>query len=203
MNIQRTYAYVKKFINHKLIDVDDDKLNEIFKDYDFIAPRPSHYKSVRKHFEVRHNRKDIPVLMKVIKEKFPEYLDSANKYFEGRDEYLYNMFIFSREDFLVYSKFMFDLIEAFCLEKNDKVTRMYLSERITGLFITHLLEHGKKAYFLPVLHVRRKLIFQCIKQSFHNIRHSNDRSILLRMKPVLLCLMPRHVEQRIRRHKAD
>ena len=194
-------TYVKKFVNHKMIDVDQERLHKIFEKYDFIAPRPSHYPSVRKHYERSHNRKDIDILLKVIEEKFPEYDKDAKEYFDSKDEYLYNMFVFSEKDFLEYAEFIFSCIEAFCLAKEDKVARMYLSERITGIYITHLLNQGKKPLCLPILHVRRKLIFECIRQSFHNMRHSNDRSLFIRLKPIILCLMPRHLEQFFRRRK--
>ena len=195
-------AYVRKFVNHSLIDISQKQMENYFKEYDFIAPLPSHYKSVRNHYEKSHNRKDIKILLEIIKEKFPEYYDDAIQYFDGRDEYLYNSFVFSKECFIEYSDFMFSLVNEFCLAKKEKNIRLYVSERITGVYIKHLLNKGKKGLYFPILHVRRKLIFQCIKQSFHNIWHSKDRSILIRIKPILLCFMPRHVEERIRRKKA-
>ena len=196
-------AYVKKFIDNDLIDIDNDRLNELYKEYDCIIPRPSHYKSVRHHYEKMHNAVDINVLLKVIDEQFPEYKDDAESYFNGQNEYLYNMFVFDKNDFMVYAKFDFDLINAFCIESKSEITRLYLSERITGIFITHLLNSGKKGICFPVLHVRRKLIFQCIKQSIQNIKNSRDRSFLIKLKPILLCFMPRHVEQSIRRKKSS
>ena len=197
-------AYVNKFINHELIEADKKWLADQFKEYDFIAPLPSHYKSVRKHYEVSHNRKDVNILLNIIQNKFPKYYDDAVQYFDSKDEFLYNMFVFSKEDFLEYAEMLFAMIDEFYLEKKEKVVRLYLSERITGIFITHLLNQGKKGLYVPVMHVRRKLVWPAFKQVVSNFKKgkkSGNRSLFMKMKPLILCFMPRHVEQFFRRRK--
>lgn len=196
-------AYVNKFIDHNLIDVDKKWLADQFVDHDFIAPLPSHYKSVRKHYERSHNRKDINILLKVFKDKFPEYYEDASQYFDSQNEFLYNMFVFSKDDFLAYAKMLFAVIDEFCNEKKEKVVRLFLSERITGIFITHLINKGKRGLFFPVIHVRRKLLGPAFKQVIYNFKgkKSGNRSLFMKMKPLILCFMPRHVEQYFRRRK--
>ena len=195
-------AYVQRYINHELIDIGNDRINEIFKEYDFISPRPSHYKSVRKHYERSHNRVDIDIILELIDKKYPEYSDDAREYFNNPNDYLYNMFVFKKKDFMEYSKFLFSLVDEFCKYKNDSL-RLFISERITGIFIYHLIKQGYKPYHLPVLYVRRKLVWPAFKQVVYNFRNkrSGNRSLFMKMKPLILCFMPRHIEQYFRRRK--
>ena len=194
-------AYVKKEFKQKLIEVDEDKIGRNFSDYDFIVPRPSHYRSVRKHFEKTHNKEDIDLLLKVIDEVAPKYKKDAEEYFDGGDEYLYNMFVFSKSQFEEYGNFIFPVLDKFVSEKKD-IDRLYVSERLTGIFITHLLSEGKRALLLPILHIRSKSLKAARKQVKENFKQNKDRGLMYKLKPLILCFIPRFLEQDLRRRKA-
>lgn len=187
-------ALAKKGINRSLIFTNNYFLSNIYKEYDFIAPYPNHYKSVRHHYEKSHNDKDLPILINIIKEKENEYLEAANKYLDGQDEYSYNMFVFKRGDFAEYGRFVFNVLEEFEKEMGDS-NRLYVSERLTGIFITYLLMKGYKAKYLPILHIRKK--------SLKGIKtNKKDRGLFYRFKNLILFLMPRWFEQYLRNKKA-
>ena len=48
----------------------------------------------------------------------------AKEYLEGKNEFLYNMFVFKKEDFLTYGKFIFDVLRRW---KNHSLLIRFLS----------------------------------------------------------------------------
>ena len=194
-------AYVRKNADKKLINVEGERLDQFFSDYDFIAPRSNHYRSVKKHYEKSHNKEDLPILIKAIEKVAPEYRKSAYEYFDNGEEYLYNMFVFKKEDFIAYCEFIFKVVEEFLKEKPD-VQRLYVSERLTGVFINKLISDKKTGLFLPILHVRSKSFTAARKQVRENYESNIDHGFFYKQKPIILCLLPRCVEQYFRRRKA-
>lgn len=194
-------AYVKKDIVESLISVSNDRLDSIFKDHDFIIPRPSHYKSVQDHFEKSHNKEDLTKLLDVIDRVAPEYYEIAVDYLNQKNEYLYNMFVFSKEDFIKYGDFIFKVLDEFTKDF-DESKRLYVSERLTGIFVHFLINSGKKPLILPILHVRSKSLKAARKQVKQNFKENADRGFIYKIKPLILCLLPRHLEQWYRRRKA-
>ena len=193
-------AYVKKDIQPKLTGITNSKLEELFKDYDFIVPTPSKYKSVKQHFEKSHNKEDLPKLLKSIEKVAPEYLESANEYLDNKLEYLYNMFVFDKNTFIAYSNFIFKVIEDFLKDGNED-QRLYVSERLTGIFIWDLIKKGKLPLCLPILHIRSKSLKIAIRQVKKNFKENTDHGFIYKIKPLILCLLPRHLEQWFRRRK--
>lgn len=194
-------AYVKKEIDEELISVSNEQLDSIFKNYDFVVGKPSHYKSVQNHFEKSHNKKDLTKLLDAIDKVAPEYFDSAVEYLNQKNEYLYNMFIFSKEDFVKYGEFIFKVLDEFTKDF-DTSKRLYVSERLTGIFVHFLINSQKKPLFLPILHLRSKSLKAARKQVKQNFKEKADRGFIYKMKPLILCLLPRHLEQWYRRRKA-
>ena len=198
-NLNET-VFVRKEINEKLINIDNDRLCQIFHDYDFVCPSPSYYRSVRKHYQRSHNKEDLDVLLEAINNISPKYKDDAEDYFDNSREFLYNMFIFKKEDFFEYCSFVFPVLEEFLKLKSD-AQRLYVSERLTGIFINHLLNKGMSGLFLPVLHVRSKSLKTANKQVKENFKLNKDRGLFYKLKPIILCFLPRWVEQYFRRLK--
>ena len=173
-------AYVKKDIEDELISVDSNKMNEIFGKYDFIVPRPSHYKTVQDHFEKSHNKEDLSKLLDVIDKVAPDYFDTAVEYLNQRNEYLYNMFVFSKEDFVKYGDFIFKVLDEFTKDF-DKSKRLYVSERLTGIFVYSLIKAGKKPLYLPILHIRSKSLKVARKQVKQNFKEKADRGFVYKI----------------------
>ena len=194
-------AYVRKNTNNNLVEVNGKVINDIFTKYGFIAPRPNHYKSVKKHYEKSHNKEDVELLIKCIEQISPKYIKDAIEYLNGNNEYLYNMFVFKKESFIEYGNFIFPILDKFVSLKPN-IDRLYVSERLTGVFIYHLIKQGFTPYFLPILHVRSKSIRAAFKQIKESKDANKKSSLFFKFKPLLLCLLPRWFEQILRRKKA-
>lgn len=118
----------------------------------FVCVAQDRNKTVREHYTLAHGALGIELTENVIHEKFPEYGDAAARYFDGRTEYLYNMFIMRRDVFERYCKFVFGVLAEV---KNVVGGRLFLSERITGVFMTKLLDEGLQSR-APARHVRAR-----------------------------------------------
>ena len=200
-NDLRHTAYVKKNLNRELIDVTPDKLDRMFSDYDFLIPYPNHYKSVKRHYEKSHNKEDVDAVLNIIKEMKPSFYGIAKDYFESSDDYSYNMFVFKKEHFVQYCEFVFPILDRFVSLK-DEIDRLYISERLTGIFISYLISIKKKPLKLPVLHIRKKSFKKAIEQSNSEIKSKKNSGLFYKFKSLILCLMPRFIEQMLRRKKA-
>ena len=193
-------AFVKKTIDPSYLEPMNDKIDNFFKDYDCLIPYPSHYKSVISHYKESHNKEDLDIILDIIKKDYPDFLKTANEYLFGKDEYCYNMFVFRKNDFLGYSQFVFEILEKFVDRKKD-VDRLYVSERLTGIYITYLINKGYQPLMLPVVHIRDKSFSKALKQTKTNFKKGTDRGFIYKIKPLLLCLLPRWLEQIMRRRK--
>lgn len=191
-------VFVKRKPVKKFIDVDDDKLGVIFKNYDFVCAYPSKCNSVIKHYDKSHNKGDLLILLNIIKKDFPNYFEYAKEYLNGDKNYLYNMFVFKKEDFVEYSKFIFPLLEKF-IEKTKTTDRLYVSERITGIFIYSLLIKNKNPLYVPVLFVRTRNVLKALKETKNNFKNHKEYGFKYKTKPFWLCFMPRWLESKLRR----
>lgn len=195
------HAYVRKSYEKSLCDVGEDQVENIFKDFDLIVPRASTYRSVRRHYERSHNKDDLNLVLKCVEELCPQYLESVKEYFDNPKEYLYNMFVFKKADFIRYGEFIFPLLEKF-VSLRPNLDRLYISERLTGAFIHSLIKEGKTPLHLPVLFVRSRSLKVARAQIKDNKEKNKQASLFYKYKPLLLCLIPGHLEQFLRRRKA-
>lgn len=164
-------------------------LRDILRSYDFIAPKPIH-KSVFTHYKKAHDISDLIEAGNVISEEFPDFYSSFQQYIFGSDSYFYNMFVLPKNDFFRYSAFIFGVLGR--LEDRFKNKRMYLSERLTGTFITKLLSEGKRGKFLPVAFTEEKPgIKNALSQTGSNLKHfSMENGLLYTFKPLLTEFLP-------------
>ena len=188
-------AYVKKNIDKSYIATDDRMMDLFFRDYDMLVPSPTMNKTVRKHYEKSHDAEDLKILQNIIDEKYPEYSKVSRDYIEGHKEYLYNMFVFKRQDFIQYSEFIFGVVDEFI--KRKEVDRLYISERVTGIFIQYLISQDKSPLNTPVYHVRKKNHKAARMQAKENKK--KGYKFFMRNKPLLLYYLPRWLEQYYRR----
>jgi hypothetical protein len=90
-------------------------MDEIFKDYDIILPKPYKCGSVIiKQYTKSHRGDDYKTMLAIIKTLFPKYYDGALKLsVETKHIYINNSFIMKREDFFAYCEFIFPILEAY------------------------------------------------------------------------------------------
>ena len=190
------YSFKKAGDNYTdVIKYTPERLRTFLEEYDFIAPMPMKRKSVYEHYKNAHDVSDLLFAKNVIDTCFPEYSLSAEKYIYGSDSYFYNMFVFDKETFTRYCEFMFGVLEK-CEEKFIG-KRMFISERLTGIFITQLIKEGKKGLFLPTAYIVTKIKFKdAYKQTKANLqvrKGGGIKSLVYAFKPLLVWLLPEFI----------
>ncbi len=154
-------------------------------DVDLVAPYPAHYHSVREYYGWAHDKKDIDLILTLIGTYYPEYLSCAKKYFDGSENYLCNLTVMKKELFLRYAAWLFDLLEKF-LSVKANADRLYISERLTGIFIKKMEEESKKILFAPIISLEPK---EELKNVVRKTRASKEKG-KQKWKPVLHWSIP-------------
>ncbi len=181
------------------IKLDENTLNEIFAKYDFIAPVPAYRESVEENFKKAHGD-DLRIINEIIDEQYPEFSAAENEYFCGNKAYFFNMFVFKKDTFKRYCELIFPILFEYERKRGNKDDRMFVSERLTGAFITLLKKEGQKGCFLPVTCVLKKAN---LKQSLKSAKKNDGKSALYAIKPVVEWLAPRRVMLAYRKKKFE
>lgn len=189
-------------IVQNFIDLPDSDIEKIT-DYDFIAPIPSRRKSVYWNYKMAHGTSDIIKVKDIIASKHPEYIDAFEDYFSGNRAFYHNMFIFRRKDFFDYCTFLFGVL--FELEKqiDTKNYRMFISERLTGVYIKKMEQNGLKGLYLPtvVLSSPKKTFKDSISEVKINLKNK-EMSFLYAVKPLIVFLLPKSILRKKREKRA-
>lgn len=169
------------------IALDTETIDSVFDGADYAAPYPLRVKSVRKQYSAAHDPSDVELALTIISELTPEYADTAKKYFEGDASYLYNMFAFDRETFFRYAEWIFTVLDEFVRRRTSE-GRLFISERLTGVFFRKLNEEGKREKRLPVLFVTggKPKLGECVKALF-----AGSGGLKERIKPLVYKFTPR------------
>lgn len=162
----------QKFKEQKINKILDDfsrKINLDIEKFDIILPKPIIMpRTLKEQYGDVHYIEHYEKMGKVIEEKHPKiyknYLEASNK----NTIYIANMFIFKREIFNEYCKFLFDImfeLEKEILVPNDSYQKRvfgYLSERLLTIYIDYLSENfDYKFKYLDILNT--DLIFKNFK----------------------------------------
>lgn len=133
----------------KEIHYSPENLERILSNCDFICPKPQWRVSLYEHYKRNHRIEDLDLAIAILKEKYPQMEKYADIYLNGSKAYFCNMFIMKKSIFFQYAEFVFDILFEF--EKRIDITnkRLFISEWLTGIFITYLLEKDYKCKFLP------------------------------------------------------
>ena len=132
------------------IKYSEEKILRMIDECDFITVKPQYRKSVVEHFMNVAEPDDMLCLIDVIRDLYPDYYDLAIDYMNGKEVYFCNMFIFKRDIFQEYCSWIFGILDELMKRCDFTNKRMYLSEILTGIFITKLISDGKKGKFLPM-----------------------------------------------------
>ena len=169
------------------IALDTETIDSVFDGANYAAPYPLRVKSVRKQYSAAHDPRDVELALTIISELTPEYAEAAKEYFEGDASYLYNMFAFDRETFFRYAEWMFTVLDEF-VKRRTSEGRLFISERLTGVFFHKLTEEGKREKRLPVLFVTggKPKLGECVKALF-----AGSGGLKERIKPLVYKFTPR------------
>ena len=97
---------------------------------------------------VKLHVKDLDIMLDIIKEKYPNFYDTAKKYLNGYTAYIGNVFIMKKDIFGEYCKWLFDILSEF--EKRVDMslysvegyrTPGHLGERLFGIYYTWLMNN--------------------------------------------------------------
>lgn len=150
-------------------------LDEIFNNNDVILPNPVKLPfTVYKQYQHCHNIGDLELLRVIIKDLYPEYSDSVEYVFNGKELYANNIFIMKKDDFNKYCEFIFSVI-------GEYLRRMNFSDMES---ITNYVEKNRKAYLKTTTpnnevwyqariggFLAERLFTIFIKKNFNNPKH--------------------------------
>lgn len=176
---------------YKKLNFSEENLEGLLKSGDFIAPMPAKRQSVRKNFMRAHDPKVLELAENIISRKYPEYVPALNKYLDSKEAYFYNMFIFDKDTFFRYSEWLFDILFEIENLADFPIERMFISERLTGVFFTKLMEEGKKPVLLPTLFVagKKDSFAEALRKTGKNLK-AKQSGLLYSLKPIIVYFIP-------------
>ncbi|MDL2269920.1 DUF4422 domain-containing protein [Desulfosarcina sp. OttesenSCG-928-A07] len=127
-----------------------EKVKKLCRNADLVVPSPQWRISAYEFFKRNFDISELDTAVSILKKKYPQYSEAANKYLDGSDLYFCNIFIMRKEIFFEYAEFIFSILEDFENHfdmKNGR--RMFVSEWISGIFIQKKIDEKKKTTFLP------------------------------------------------------
>lgn len=81
---------------------------------DVILPDPWNIGNIALNYKVCHNINDLGICVGIIKDKFPEYIETTEKVLNNGFFLQGNMFVMRKEDFNEYCEFMFGVLLDYC-----------------------------------------------------------------------------------------
>lgn len=135
------------------INYSPETMAHLFDDCDFVA-HIGHVDEVYKHYKENHHIEDLDLAISILKEKYPEYVSTADAYLKMSYVNLCNMFIMPRDMFFEYCEWLFDILEEFEKQVDLSEKRLFISERLTGIFIEHKKRKGLKQKALSATFVQ-------------------------------------------------
>lgn len=145
-------AYIKDF------GLTPDTIKSVVEKYDIVTVEPwdvrnagtkntyDHYASSDPKLHIQ----DYELALNILREKYPEYTDTIEKYNRSTHGYFTNIFVMKTEIFNDYCQWLFDIL--FEVEKQSDISKYdfqeariygYISEWLFGIYITHLKETKK------------------------------------------------------------
>lgn len=186
----------------ELIDVTSDGLDVIMKNCDFIVPAPTYRRSVYDNYKAAHRVEDLDLAVRILLEAHPEYTAAAEKYLTGTDNYFFNMFIFDRATFERYCEWIFPVLFRYEKECAHPSERMFVTERLAGIFITELLLEGKRALRLPTVFIREKRpTFRSALRAVRGNFRKSDCGFIYAVKPLVIYFIPKRLMTAYRRRQ--
>ena len=164
---QRVYSHdlvqkiEKEETAQKKIQAFKSYLNHNYTQWDIILPEPIIFgESLWEQYSRYHSESDLIEVMNIIKNKYPDYLDSFQTVMHSNEFYAYNIFILRKDIFHQYMEWLFSI--CFELEKKIEINnrshyqaRVYafLAERLFSVFLHHLKAKNTKLKIkiLPIM----------------------------------------------------
>lgn len=137
----------------KRINYSKDTISHLFDDCDYVA-HIGHVDQIYKHYKDNHHIEDLDLAIEILKELHPDYAQTADDYLKMSYANFFNMFIMPKELFFGYCEWLFSILFEFEKQVDLSEKRLFISERLTGIYIEHLKRSGYKQKSLPSTFVR-------------------------------------------------
>ena len=137
----------------KFINYNEETIEHLFDDCDYVA-HIGHVDEVYKHYKENHHIEDLDLAISILKEKYPEYTKTAEAYLKMSYVNLCNMFIMPRDMFFEYCGWLFDILGEFENRIDLTGKRLFISERLTGIFIEYKKRKGLRQKSLSATFVQ-------------------------------------------------
>lgn len=131
-NIKDDYiglCHYRRYFDLDNVDIDQ---------YDVILPKKRHYyiETVYDQFSHAHGSIGLDTAREVIKENYPDYLESFDKQMNKESLHIYNMLIMKYNLFINYCKFLFDVLSK-VEDKLGDIDRLYgyIGERLLDVYL--------------------------------------------------------------------
>lgn len=135
------------------INYSPEKLDDFLNGQDFIVHLGT-VDNVYKHYTDSHRKEDLDEVISIAKEFHPEMCEVIDEYFSGNDSNFCNMFILSRELFFKYCEFVFPILEEFERRVDLTDKRLFVSERVSGIFFAFLMKQSRLKYkVVPISYI--------------------------------------------------
>lgn len=185
INHYRRYFSNEKNIFFKVGDKEKifkyEDFSNILDEYPVILPKKRHYYIVSryKQYKDAHDIKDLILCKNVIKNIYPEYLNTFELIINKKSGHILNMFVMRYDIFCDYCKWLFDIL--FELEKmvdlknyDEYQQRVfgYIAERLLDVWIDYnnILYKEVNYVMIEKIDFKKKLI-TFLKRSFVNGKH--------------------------------
>ncbi len=132
-----------------MLGYDPERLSEELESCDF-ACHLGKVDGIYKHFLASHRAEDMALALKLLKQMYPQYCAAADEYMRQDVGCFCNMFIFPKKMFFEYCEYIFGILEEFCRRVDIGEKRLFISERLTGIFIYEKMRQGLKYKVYPI-----------------------------------------------------
>lgn len=130
----------------KELNYSPQKLSDMLEDCDFIC-HLGKVDNIYKHYLDNHRPEDIELALSFLSSK---YQNLAKEYMNQSYGNFCNMFIFPKKIFFDYCEWLFDILERFENTVDTSEKRLFISERLTGIYIYGLMKENYKYKVLPI-----------------------------------------------------
>lgn len=135
------------------INYSPEKMYSLVDGCDFIA-HIGKVNNIYKHYLENHRREDLDIAFNILYEFYPEYKEIAKEYLAGDFSNFCNMFIFSKKLFFEYCDWLFTILNEFENRVDINEKRIFISERLTGVYIAKLMKDTMLKYkVVPISYI--------------------------------------------------
>ena len=136
--------------------VSEHEIGRYLKNHDVLAgPLHKFGSNIEVEYADKHFPKDFSIMEEIVKKNHPDYYNVFLKCKKRKTGYFLNMFVMPKQMFFEYCEFMFSVL-AKCVDQfemdgyNEYQRRLFVSERLTNVFLEKKKAEGTRVKDLPV-----------------------------------------------------